>query len=78
MLIHLQALQYLIIISYYNVLHELKYNSLLLFFSLCRNSWGSVSIYSHMSSVPDMTYKRLFLILDEASLTFNTNPFVVS
>lgn len=51
-------------------------NDELLWQSLCRSSWGSVSIYSRINSVHDMTYKKLFLLLDEASLTFNTDPFM--
>ncbi|KAK7096803.1 F-box only protein 8-like [Littorina saxatilis] len=50
-------------------------NDELLWQSLCRNSWGSVSIYSRLTSMPSMTYRKLFLILDEASLTFNSDPF---
>ncbi|XP_076446767.1 F-box only protein 8-like [Babylonia areolata] len=51
-------------------------NDELLWQGLCRNSWGSVSIYSRMASVPGMTYRKLFMILDEASLTFNSDPFM--
>lgn len=51
-------------------------NDELLWQSLCRNSWGSVSIYSCMTSLSHMTYKKLFMVLDEASLTFNTDPFM--
>lgn len=51
-------------------------NDQLLWQSLCRNTWGSVSIYRRISTLPDMTYKRLFMLLDEASLTFNTDPFL--
>lgn len=49
-------------------------NDELLWQSLCRNYWGSVTIYSRITSFPDMTYKRLFMLLDEASLTFNADP----
>lgn len=47
-------------------------------FSLCRSSWGSVSIYQHVRYKPDFSYRKLYMMLDEATLTFNADPFVVS
>ncbi|XP_005107962.1 F-box only protein 8 [Aplysia californica] len=49
-------------------------NDELLWQSLCRSCWGSVTIYSR-GRPEDFTYKQLFMALDEASLTFNTDPF---
>lgn len=48
-------------------------NDQLLWQSLCRSCWGSVSLYSKVTS-QDFSYKQLFMALDEASLTFNTDP----
>ncbi|KAL8568848.1 F-box only protein 8 [Nucella lapillus] len=50
-------------------------NDELLWQGLCRNSWGSVSVYSRIGSSQDLSYKKLFMILDEASLSFNSDPF---
>lgn len=48
-------------------------NDDLLWFSLCRSQWGSVSIYNRCRP-SHVSYKQIFLALDEASLTFNSNP----
>jgi len=48
-------------------------NDQLLWQSLCRSCWGSVTLYSQATS-QDFSYKQLFMALDEASLTFNTDP----
>ncbi|GAB1611142.1 F-box only protein 8-like [Argonauta hians] len=45
-------------------------NDELLWLSLCKASWGEVSVYSEWRD----SYKRLYLLLDEASLTFNVDP----
>ena len=47
------------------------------YFSLCLNSWGSASIYQRAKFHPDFSYRRLYLMLDEATLTFNGDPFEV-
>ncbi|BFZ14710.1 hypothetical protein BsWGS_17749 [Bradybaena similaris] len=48
-------------------------NDELLWQSLCRSCWGSVSIYNR-SRHEEFSYKQLFMLLDEACLTFNTDP----
>lgn len=50
-------------------------NDEILWQSLCRSSWGSVSIYQHVRYKPDF-YRKLYMMLDEATLTFNADPFV--
>lgn len=50
-------------------------NDELLWQSLCKNSWGSVSIYARARNNPHFSYRRLYLALDEATLTFNGDPF---
>lgn len=50
-------------------------NDELLWMGLCKNSWGSVSIYRHAHGRPNFSYKKLYMILDEACLTFNSDPF---
>ncbi|GFS22922.1 F-box only protein 8 [Elysia marginata] len=49
-------------------------NDELLWQSLCRSCWGSVSAYRH-GRQGQFSYKQLFMLLDEACLTFNTDPF---
>lgn len=51
-------------------------NDELLWQSLCKASWGEVSVYNHWLDQPKFSYKRLYLLLDEASLTFNGDPFI--
>ncbi|KAK0062148.1 F-box only protein 8 [Biomphalaria pfeifferi] len=41
---------------------------------LCRSCWGSVTIYNRTRQ-DDFSFKQLFMLLDEASLTFNSDPF---
>jgi F-box protein 8 len=48
-------------------------NDELLWQSLCRSCWGSVSIYNR-GRPGTFSYKQLFMLLDEACLTFNTDP----
>ncbi|CAG5118187.1 unnamed protein product [Candidula unifasciata] len=48
-------------------------NDELLWQSLCRSCWGSVSIYN-IQRHEEFSYKQLFMLLDEACLTFNTDP----
>ncbi|KAK3757575.1 hypothetical protein RRG08_032740 [Elysia crispata] len=50
-------------------------NDELLWQSLCRSCWGSVSVYKYGREA-QFSYKQLFMLLDEACLTFNTDPFV--
>lgn len=50
-------------------------NDEILWQSLCKSTWGSVTIYTRVRSIPDFSYRRLFLTLDEATLTFNGDPF---
>lgn len=47
----------------------------LLWQSLCKNSWGSVSVYRRCRHDPKFSYRKLYLALDEATLTFNGDPF---
>jgi len=47
----------------------------LLWQNLCRSCWGSASIYSKARVSPNFSYKQLYMILDEATLTFNSDPF---
>ncbi|CAL1540693.1 unnamed protein product [Lymnaea stagnalis] len=49
-------------------------NDELLWQSLCRSCWGSVSIYNK-GRPGSFSYKQLFMFLDEACLTFNSDPF---
>lgn len=48
-------------------------NDEILWLGLCRDSWGYTSAYRKKPS--GLTYKRIYLLLDEASLTFNFDPF---
>lgn len=53
-------------------------NDELLWQSLCHSCWGSVTIYSKPRNVDGslpFSFKEVFMALDEASLTFNTDPF---
>lgn len=43
--------------------------------SLCRSSWGSVSIYQRAKFDADLSYRKLYMMLDEATLSFNADPF---
>lgn len=45
--------------------------------SLCHSQWRSVSIYGKPQS-SEFSYKKLYLQLDEATLTFNADPKLVS
>lgn len=49
-------------------------NDELLWQSLCRSCWGYVTIYNWRRHPSEFSYKQLFMALDEASLTFNTDP----
>ncbi|CAI9744437.1 F-box only protein 8-like [Octopus vulgaris] len=51
-------------------------NDELLWLSLCKASWGEVSVYDRWQDQPEYSYKRLYLLLDEASLTFNVDPLI--
>ncbi|XP_046577545.1 F-box only protein 8-like [Haliotis rubra] len=42
---------------------------------LCKGQWGYTSVYRRARNIPDFSFKRLFLLLDEASLTFNGEPY---
>lgn len=48
-------------------------NDEILWHSLCHSQWRNVSIYNRPHS-PDFSYKKLYLQLDEATLTFNADP----
>ncbi|XP_074650463.1 F-box only protein 8-like [Tubulanus polymorphus] len=48
-------------------------NDELLWMGLCKNAWPYVSIY-FKEKEPGFSYKKLYLRLDEAVLTFNSNP----
>ncbi|XP_041359137.1 F-box only protein 8-like [Gigantopelta aegis] len=50
-------------------------NDELLWHDLCKSVWGYVSVYSHCRHAIGFSYRRMFLQLDEASLTFNGDPF---
>ncbi|KAL4230588.1 F-box only protein 8 [Mactra antiquata] len=49
-------------------------NDEVLWQSLCKSCWGSVSVYRRVQ-LGDFSYRKLYLILDEATLTFNGDPF---
>ncbi|XP_061164280.1 F-box only protein 8-like [Saccostrea echinata] len=50
-------------------------NDDVLWMGLCKASWGYASVYKYIRQPVKLSYKKLFLLLDEASLTFNGNPF---
>lgn len=50
-------------------------NDEVLWMGLCKASWGYTSIYRYINNPVKLSYRRLYLLLDEASLTFNGNPF---
>ncbi|WAQ99502.1 FBX8-like protein [Mya arenaria] len=50
-------------------------NDEVLWQSLCKTSWGCVSIYRQARKDGTFSYRKLYLVLDEASLTFNADPF---
>ncbi|KAH3830598.1 F-box only protein 8-like [Dreissena polymorpha] len=50
-------------------------NDEVLWQSLCKTSWGCVSIYHVARKHGDFSYRKLYLVLDEATLTFNADPF---
>lgn len=54
------------------VWHDLG-NDEILWHSLCHSQWRSVSIYGKPQS-SEFSYKKLYLQLDEATLTFNADP----
>jgi len=59
------------------VWHQLA-NDQLLWQGLCQSYWGSVTIYSRVRAEDGsflFSFKDIFMALDEASLTFNTDPF---
>lgn len=48
--------------------------------SLCKSTWGYLSIYDKMSTIDNEpieisnnNYRRIFMLLDEATLTFNVD-----
>lgn len=45
-----------------------------LWHSLCLSTWGYVSIYKKLESV-EFSYHKLYLKLDEGTVTFNADPF---
>lgn len=47
------------------------------FFSLCRSQWGYASIYSKQKSDCHFSYHHLYLQLDEGTVTFNADAFMV-
>ncbi|XP_071126111.1 F-box only protein 8-like [Mytilus edulis] len=49
-------------------------NDELLWMGLCKDSWGYVSIYKRIQN-QKVSFKNLYMILDEASLTFNGDAF---
>ena len=38
--------------------------------SLCKNHWGYTSFYHNQAGRPTTSYRKLYLLLDEGSLTF--------
>lgn len=50
-------------------------NDEILWQSLCMSSWGSVSVYQRAKFDSDFSYRKLYMMLDEATLTFNADPF---
>ena len=42
--------------------------------SLCYKTWGYLSAYLTLARDPCTSYKKLYMILDEASVTFNVDP----
>lgn len=50
-------------------------NDEILWQSLCRQSWRSVSIYQRARFDFSFSYRKLYMMLDEATLTFNADPF---
>lgn len=48
-------------------------NDEILWMGLCKDSWGYVSIYRQIQNQA-VSFKKLYMILDEASLTFNGDP----
>lgn len=62
----------------YSVLFALHISVVYRFlYSLCMASWGFCSAYRSWKQERN-SFKRLFLLLDEGSLTFNTQPEWVS
>ncbi|KAK3100159.1 hypothetical protein FSP39_015539 [Pinctada imbricata] len=50
-------------------------NDEILWMGLCKDSWGYASIYKYIRNPQNFSYRKLYLMLDEGSLTFNGNPF---
>jgi len=46
-------------------------------FSLCRSQWRHVSAYRQQGS-PGFSFKKLYMQLDEATLTFNADVSLVT
>lgn len=44
-----------------------------LWHGLCRSQWGHVSAYRKRTEDPEFSFKKLYLLLDEATLTFNAD-----
>ncbi|XP_064607949.1 F-box only protein 8-like isoform X2 [Liolophura sinensis] len=49
-------------------------NDEVLWMRQCVSSWRCVTIYNHCRFIPGFSYKQLFMLLDEASVTFNAEP----
>ena len=49
-------------------------NDEILWMGLCKDSWGYASIYKYIKN-QNFSFKKLYMILDEASLTFNCDAF---
>lgn len=44
-----------------------------LWHGLCKNTWPYASVYNRMRRSAHMSYRKVFLLLDEATLTFNVD-----
>jgi len=47
-----------------------------LWHSLCRSNWGYTSIYKRRDNEKALSWRKLYLILDEGSITFNADPLM--
>ena len=45
---------------------------------LCRRQWGEASVYYKPRRRMSLSSKRIYLLLDEGTLTFNSDPSKVS
>lgn len=55
--------------------YTLPFLSSLLPYRLCRTYWPFCSAYENWREKPDLSFRILFLRLDEARLTFNSDAF---